>query len=438
MTTYSGLVFIGHILRLYQLHRRLRKALEPFSFSGDFHVSDILFLIVLMLLIGVERLSHVDYLRDDPLFKKVVELTRIPHRTKISTTLKQFASDSLKALTELNGQLVVEHLKRLGLKTLTIDFDGTVLSTKGHPAWAFAGYNPIKKGAKSYFPLTVHVAETGHFLNIVNRPGNIHDSNRAVAVIRSVVAQMTGYRLRFRADAAFCTPKILDFLLFHGYGFAIKAPFWKLKRLREGIRRRKRWHKIDSVWSYYWDQDVIEKSSYPHPVLVLRKKVKEAGPFQLDLFSPNNGVYEYSAIVTDSRDWDPAFLLAFMSGRSAQENSLSELKSDFAFDAIPTNHYAANSAYLQLSQMAYNLGISLQHDLGLAKKRTQGRKKTRLFETWKMKTFRWLILNRAGRIVRHDGQKVLVVSENQATKNLYRSIEQKIGDLESAIFPKAA
>ena len=34
-------------------------------------------------------LQYFDYLRTDPLFCRVVRLTRIPHRTKISTALKQ-------------------------------------------------------------------------------------------------------------------------------------------------------------------------------------------------------------------------------------------------------------------------------------------------------------------------------------------------------------
>jgi hypothetical protein len=40
--------------------------------------------------------------------------------------------------------------------------------------------------------------------------------------------------------------------------------------------------------------------------------------------------------------------LTFVSGRSAQENSISELKTSFAFDHIPTNTYQANSAYMQM------------------------------------------------------------------------------------------
>ncbi len=57
--------------------------------------------------------------------------------------------------------------------------DGTAINTKGIPTWSFKGYNPIKKGAKSYFPLIVHIAESGHSLAIISRSGNVHDSNRA-------------------------------------------------------------------------------------------------------------------------------------------------------------------------------------------------------------------------------------------------------------------
>jgi hypothetical protein len=37
--------------------------------------------------------------------------------------------------------------------------------------------------------------------------------------------------------------------------------------------------------------------------------------YQLKLFSPNNGVYEYSAVVTDNKKWDPKELLQFVCKR---------------------------------------------------------------------------------------------------------------------------
>ena len=383
-----------------------------------------------MLLIGTERLQHIDYLRSDPLFKRVICLTRIPHRTKLSTALKQFTSDALKALAELNSELVVEKLVELGLHQITIDLDGTVISTKGNPSWAFKGYNPIRKGAKSYFPLTAHIAETGHFLTIVNRPGNVHDSNRALAVIQTIRRQLTGFGVRFRADSAFCAPQVINYLLHKHIGFAIKAPFWKLNNLKDAAEQRQRWYRVNSQWSYFWLKNPIDSVQYDHYVLILRKKMKQRNkPYQLKLFSPNNGVYEYSAVVTDAKDWAPEDLLLFVSGRSAQEHSISELKTSFAFDSIPTNTYQANSVYMQMSQMAYNLATSMQHSMGLAKRRKPNKKCTRVHRIMEWRTFRFLILNRAGRIAWQNGKKVLQMTENPETMSLYKKITSSMEEV---------
>jgi len=301
--------------------------------------------------------------------------------------------------------------------------DGTVVSTKGHPTWALKGYNPIKRGAPSYFPLTAHVAETGHFLTIWNRPGNVHDSNRALELIKSIQKRLPMFSIRFRADSAFCVPKVINYLLHRHISFAIKAPFWKLLTLKTAAQKRKIWYSVNETWSFFWLKSPIDSLEQEHYVFIFRKKVKEPGKnFQLDLFSPNDGFYEYSAVVTDTKQWDAKELLLFVSGRSGQENSLSELKDDFAFGYVPTNTYQANSAYFQISQMAYNLSLSLQHEMGLVKRHSTNPKRTRFYQGWKWKTFRFLILNRAGRIGWEQGTKVLYLTFNKATKQLYDQI----------------
>ena len=436
MSTYAGLTLIDHYLKLYQINIRLKQTLKSYGFKGDYGIGDILFIMLIMILVGAERLQHIDYLKTDPLFRRIVRLTRIPHRTKLSTALKQFTSGSLKALAEMNSELVVEKLTELGLNEITVDLDGTVISTKGHPSWAFKGYNPIKRGASSYFPLTAHVGETGHFLSILNRPGNVHDSNRALVVIQAIRRQLTDFSIRFRADSAFCVPEVINYLLEKRIGFAIKAPFWKLLNLKTAAQQRKRWFRINNQWGYFWIKQPIDSIDHEHYVIILRKEVKKPKVhYQLQLFSPDNGSYEYSAVVTDNKTWKPKDLLTFVSGRSAQENSISELKTSFAFDHIPTNTYQANSVYMQMSQMAYNLSISMQHSMGISTDRDTKGKSTRRFKSMKWKTFRFLILNRAGRIAWRNGTKVIELTKNNETELLYRKISTTLNQIE---FKKAA
>ena len=72
MTTYSGLTLVDHYLRLCCIHSRIKQTFKSYSFRGDYSIGDILFVILIMLLVGAERLQHIEYLSSDPLFKRVV------------------------------------------------------------------------------------------------------------------------------------------------------------------------------------------------------------------------------------------------------------------------------------------------------------------------------------------------------------------------------
>ena len=85
--------------------------------------------------------------------------------------------------------------------------------------------------------------------------------------------------------------------------------------------------------------------------------------------------------------------------------------------------------------MAYNLATSMQHSMGLAQKRKANKKFTRLHKIMEWRTFRFLILNRAGKIGWQDGYKVLQMTENPKTKSLYEAI---LNSLEEINLKKAA
>ena len=77
MATFSGLTFIDHFLRLYGIHRRIKGSLSSYKFKGDYNIGDILYVLLISLFVGAERLRHLDYLKNDPLFCRIVRLTRI-------------------------------------------------------------------------------------------------------------------------------------------------------------------------------------------------------------------------------------------------------------------------------------------------------------------------------------------------------------------------
>src|SRR6201993_902281 len=135
-------------------------------------------------------------------------------------------------------------------------------------------------------------------------------------------------------------------------------------------------------------------------VMIYRKHVAHESPrnFQLDLFTPDDGHFEYAAVATNMALDLPA-LYAFICGRGAQEKTIAELKGEFALDVVPTRHYGANSAWQQLSALAHNLIRNFQLD-ALATPKPRSRKRTYTYLIRSMRTLRFLLVSRGGRVTR--------------------------------------
>ena len=111
--------------------------------------------------------------------------------------------------------LVLERLAALSLPSITLDFDGSVLSTKRHTEGTAVGFNKHKKGARSYYPLFCTVAQTCQALDMLHHSGNVHDSNGALGFIAQCVERerLPGVRIKLRIDLAFfsdATVRALD------------------------------------------------------------------------------------------------------------------------------------------------------------------------------------------------------------------------------------
>ena len=63
----------------------------------------------------------------------------------------------------------MERLAVEGLSRVTVDFDGSVLSTGRHAEGTAVGFNKKKKGARSYYPLFCTIAQTDQVLDVHHR-----------------------------------------------------------------------------------------------------------------------------------------------------------------------------------------------------------------------------------------------------------------------------
>jgi DDE family transposase len=429
LTSYGGLELLRRYLRQLGLPRRLHRACA--ALGGDYSGAQLGLLLMALLYVGARRLEHLQYLVGDPLVRRFAGLARMPTARTVSNWLRRFTQETLRPLVQLNQELVLDTLARLDVPRLTLDVDGTVVRTGATVAWAFRGFNPHHRKDRSYYPLLAHVAQTGHILRLKNRPGNVHDSKQAAAFLRDMIDSVRrrlgrGLPLEFRMDAAFFQRDVLRLLAARGCAYAIKVGYWSWLPLKQLAATRCHWQPLAPDVTGFEHQLAIPQWNLRLRVMIYRKHVQHESPknFQLDLFTPDDGHFEYYAVATNMPLSLPA-LYAFIGGRGAQEKTFAELKGEFALDVVPTRHYGANCAWQQLSILAYNLGRSFQLDT-IAEPRRRSRKRTYSYVLRSMRTLRFLLITRAGRLTRIGGRNVLRLAQNPATQALYARLEHAL------------
>lgn len=429
LTSYGGLELFSRYFRKREMVARLRRALA--AIPSDYGSARLAVLILALFYVGARRLEHLRYVAGDPLIARFCGLARLPTGRTLSNWLKQFTQATLAPLMQLNHDLVVQTLAACRLPRVTLDVDGTVVCTGAQVQWAFRGFNPHHRKHLSYYPLLAHVAQTGHILRIKNRPGNVHDSKQAVGFVRELIDSVRAslgraLPLEFRMDAAFFQRDILRLLAVRGCAYAIKVGYWSWLPLKQLAAERRQWTPLAPGVTGFDHRLTIPQWDLDVRVMIYRKHVQHESRknFQLDLFTPNDGHFEYYAVATNLRLGLPA-LFAFVCGRGAQEKTLAELKGEFALDVVPTNHYGANSAWQQLSVLAHNLFRSFQLDTGAEPKR-RSRKRTYAYLLQSIRTFRFVVIARAGRLTRIDGRNVLRLAKNPTVQPLYERLQHAL------------
>lgn len=432
LTSYVGLELLLRYLKKISLNKLIRHHLHELLPGGDYGSVAFLRLIVGLIVVGGRRLRHLDFLRGDALFERFCCLKDLPADRTVSRWLKTFRAGSVSALQRLNADLVARVVQMfVKSRILTIDVDGTVLSTGLQVNWAFRGYNPHRRKVPSYFPISAYLAESGHVLRHQNRPGNINDGSASLGFLRNLFTQVRqtlgkSYQLRFRMDGDFFKKEVLELLISQSAEYAIKVPFWRFLDLQHKIKACSYWDRVDDEVEGFFTTVSVKKWDRQFQVAIFRKRVHHETKknYQLDLFDPDNGTWEYSAVATNTT-FDVRRLWRFMCGRGMHEKVIGELKSGLALDTIPTNHYAANSAWQQIVVLAHNLLTSFQIETGAPKKpRTQ--KRTTLWALKTVGTLRFELFNRAGQLVRPAGRTVLRLLDIDRVRNQYKHVIQAL------------
>jgi len=422
LTSFSGLIVFQVLFAKLNLKGLLNGCFRHLKVSPIFGHGVVVMVLVVHLLLGYRRLRDLRYYQDDPLVRRVLGLTRLPDVATLSRTLAGMDHHSADQMRAMIRRMVGNRLVRSGLKRITVDFDGSVLSTGRFAEGTAVGFNRKKKGQRSYYPLFCTVAQTGQVFDLWHRSGNVHDSNGAADFMRACLSELrqrlgSGVVLEVRADSAFFSDEIVTLLGEAGVEFALSVPFERFAELKQLIENRERWRRINGQHSFFEHWWAPKSWGYRYRFIFTRSRSvqRSRGPVQLDLFQPTDTCHDYQVVISN-KTLSAGKIARFYHGRGAQEGLFAELKSQIHMDYVPTRREAGNRVYVLSAILAHNLNRELQMICRQPSRRTN-EKRSPLWSFEKLGTLRRIIIQRAGRLTRPNGKLKLTMSANQATRH---------------------
>lgn len=435
LTSHAGLELVRRFVRGVGLMSTLRESEKKLGVGGDFSLSKVVLTIVAMLLVGAKRLRHLAFVSSDPLFLRFVGLSRAPTERSLGRALTRMGSRTWSELDRCSHRVVRSGVENLGLRRWTLDIDGSVLTTGLQVERAARGFNPHHRKNPSYYPILATLAQTGHVIGHRNRRGNVHDSHRSAAFLHQTVRTLRNELgasgvIETRTDSAFFQREFLERCVLDEVEYAVKVPMWPWLNLRGVVQKKsaKDWEWVDRnsgvqglfAWLHIRPWDRIER------IAIYRKRINHepVKGKQLELFNPDDGYWEYSAVATN-KTLDLRALWHFQNGRGVQEKVIGELKSGLAFASIPSKAYSANTAWQKLNVLTHNISTTMQLQT-IAPAKPRSLKRTTLYVLRSISTLRFEWLNRAARLVRPRGAPILRLAENVAVRRTVETIAKAL------------
>lgn len=357
-------------------------------------ISSMLFDLILLPCAGGECIDDLSALRADR------GLTRLLGRTVMAPST---AHDLLRTIgpagLESLGAVRRDQLKGLDFRTATLDCDATLFTSKAQAA------QRSYKGERGWFPMLAFWAEAGMVVHDEFRQGNASPQSDALNFLKDTLAQLPEgmEKVYVRSDSAWYQAALLDYCHERGIGFAVTADLDEA--VKTGLMTM-----MDAEWTAVEPPDTADEDRYarqwvcegvhtlndskhPYRMLYVRKERRQG-----DLFE---GMYSYSAIITNRNDLSMLELLRWHRERSNCENHIKELKHGFGLASLPSGDFFVNAVYLRIMTLAFNLIASFKRSV--------------LPTSWALhtlKTLRFRLLNIPGIVVRHARQLYLRISRH--------------------------
>jgi len=356
LTHFGGMVLLQRFCNKLGLRRLLQRSVQISQRNADYLPSDMILALLYAIMAGLRRINKTEILQYNGAFLSLLGLSRFPDQSTLRRFLKRLPPKAIRQLVALHDQLRARLFTLPKPRTtLIFDLDSVVLTIYGKAQFAKVGYNPKKRGRRSYHPLLCFEAHLQEFWHGSLRPGNAASSTGAVPFLKICLAKVpqsiARSRIRFRADSGFFGRRVIAFLDSIHWGYAIVAREYSTIKSRA---RECRFVTLRNGWEVGEFPYQPHRWRNPHRFIVVRRPIPEdpVEARQLTLFKDRK--YAYHVLVTNLKT-HPWRIWQFYAKRAAIEKNIRELLYDYPLGKIPTEDWIANVAFFQMLLLAYNI-----------------------------------------------------------------------------------
>lgn len=367
------------------------------------------------LLCGAKKLTHVAYLRRDPMVAEMVGIKRVPSQSVLTRFFQGFrsAGANLGCFRDLFGWCLERLPSRKG--GYALDLDSTrLLHEDGHQEGVEVGYTRV--GTKPCLhPLLAVLSEVRMVASFWLRPGDSSCANNVQSFFLDLWENLPHHiQLRVvRADSGFCVGALL--MLWE----RLQLPFVVAARLSQPlqgfIKKETAWQGTEMAGTEVAELEYREKD-WPASarLIVIRHRTKDkvgrrGGKMLFDC--PG---YLYQGLVTNlPRSEKPLAVWREYHGRAACENIIKELDAGYGLPELACRDFWATEAALSLGVLAHNLIVLFERKLGWLEAVTIG-------------TLRYWIFVTAGVISHAQGKTTIKLAVRHKERDWWQRLWQKL------------
>jgi len=375
--------------------------------------------LVLMLQSGGRSFEDLRELKSDKGLMKLIGYDNIPDPDTAGDWTRRMGDENngqlgLKGLGKVRDILNHRMMKRDKTKDYTLDADATgILAEKEEAKYTYKGY-------KGYMPMLGYLYEIGICLYDEFREGNTAPAFGQVGFYKECKARMPkGKRIGYyRADSASYQGELINELETDKVKWAITADIDTAVKTIIASIPDEQWKEPGKGCGYEIAETVHSMDNTNKAFrLVIKRELREQGR----LFETEKYFHHTIATNWDEEDKSGIEVLKWHNQRGQAENFNKELKNGFGMEKMPCGQTEANAVFFRIGVIAYNLFI--------------GFKRLACPEAWikhTIATFRWKMIQVAGRIVKHSGSIILKIAAGIEKLELFLEIRRRIYELNLA------